>query len=71
MGPLPTFYQANFKININETSEAEGMADHVTLLFPSSAAQKAGGPQEDREGVRAGCQSSLDARWQSACPWNR
>ena len=32
MGPLPTFYQTNFKFNINETSEAKGIADHVTLL---------------------------------------
>ena len=31
-GPLPTYYQTNFKFNINKTSEAEGIADHVTLL---------------------------------------
>ena len=30
--PLPTYYQTNFEFNINETSEAEGTADHVTLL---------------------------------------
>ena len=31
-GLLPTYYQTNFKLNINETSEAEGIADHVRLL---------------------------------------
>ena len=31
-GPLPTYYKTNFKFNISETSEAEGIADHVTLL---------------------------------------
>ena len=36
MGLLPTYYQTNFKFNINDNSEAEGTADHVTLLrlFP-------------------------------------
>ena len=29
---LPTYYQTNFKFNINKTNEAEGIADHVTLL---------------------------------------
>ena len=32
MGPLPTYYQTSFKFSIDETSEAEGIADHVTLL---------------------------------------
>ena len=32
MGPLPTYYQTDFKFNINETSEVEGTADHVMLL---------------------------------------
>ena len=32
-GPLSTYYQTNFKFNINETSEAEGIADHATILF--------------------------------------
>ena len=27
-----TYYQINFRFNINETSEAEGTVDHVTLL---------------------------------------
>ena len=31
-GLLPTSYQTNLKFNINETSEAEGIADPVTLL---------------------------------------
>ena len=31
VGPLPT-YQTNFKFNIKVSSEAEGIADHVTLL---------------------------------------
>ena len=30
--PLPTYHQTNFKFNINRTSEAKGIADHVTLL---------------------------------------
>ena len=29
---LPTYYQTNFRFNINQTSEAEGIADHVRLL---------------------------------------
>ena len=29
---LPIYYLTNFKFNIDETSEAEGIADHVTLL---------------------------------------
>ena len=31
-GLLPTYYETNFRFNINKTSEAEGTSDHVTLL---------------------------------------
>ena len=34
MGPLPNHYQTNMRLSIKETSEAEGTADHVTLLRP-------------------------------------
>ena len=32
MGPLPNHNQTNIRVSNNETIEAEGTADHVTLL---------------------------------------
>ena len=32
MGLLPNHYKINIRFNFNEISEAEGTADHVTLL---------------------------------------